>query len=116
MAEKWTTDDESRLIQAISECYPLIEYYKGRGYKKVNWWDTVAGKLAPELLVTGRACERRWLDIRSRPVQPTVVDRWLEVAAAVDNYERELQEVTYDLVESIDNKLSIICRELGVEI
>ena len=61
MAEKkhkWTHDDDVALEAAINLLLPLMAHFREAANRnESNWWDAVAGRLAPGLLVTeiGRA-------------------------------------------------------------
>jgi hypothetical protein len=119
---KWSDIDDQALLDAMLELEPLIEHYRRQGRTKGAWWDAVAGRLAPAVLVTGRACARRELQLRRlhhtddvHDGGPSTDDAWSRVAAQVESYEQDLSEAIYDTVERIERKLDVICRELGVD-
>jgi hypothetical protein len=109
----WTEADDARLAQAVTDLDPLREQYSERGVKVDEYWSAVAGRMAPEVLVTGRACQARWHDLETRRKElearldaPPPVDAWAQVAARVEVYERELGEATYDEVRSVGERLA----------
>ena len=123
---KWTHKDERNLLLAVEECQPLMPVYKRQGRGIENWWDTVAGRLLPDIQVTGGACRRRWLLMSERDTEaalPGPKDAWDHVKEMVEQYEADIQEVIfYDLrklsakVSRIDQRVSVLFRELtGIE-
>ncbi len=109
----WSKEDEDELIKAVEASQPLLEHYQQQGYSKTRWWDTVAGRLAPDLLVTGGACSRHFAVMRSRGKSDDTV--WEEIATRVATFERELQETIYDKVERIERLVVALAHEWGVE-
>lgn len=109
---KWTNVDEDKLADAIKQCAGLNEHYEQVGATKSAWWDTVAGRLAPEILITGNACSKRWqlMQRRNKP------DKWEECAKLVDSSEQELSEAIYDKVDRIDRRIARLCEEFGLEV
>jgi len=113
-SHKWTEEDEQRLIKAIEECMPLMEHYTNQGYSKKNWWDAVAGKLLPDVIVTGAACARYFQRIKERD-QATKDEAWDRVANQMLDYERDLQEATYDKVVKLEVVIRKLCEAWGIE-
>jgi len=140
----WTDVDNEALLEAIEACEPLREHYANqRGTKGVagSWWDAVAGRLAPGLLVTGAACRNRYRRIEDeRQAALAAADaaedppdlpptRWDVVALQVEEYERTVGEVTLDTVtetaarlhaldrsvQRIERMVLALCREWDVE-
>jgi len=107
----WTEADDARLAQAITDLDPLREQYSERGVRVDEYWAAVAGRLVPEVLVTGRACQARWHDLEQRrkaEEQPSPIVAhlaWEQVAARVEAYERELGEATYDELTGVNRRL-----------
>ena len=113
----WTQEEEERLLLTIEECQPLLEHYLRQGYPKVRWWDTVAGRLAPNPLVTGAACSRRYLLMQEQKrVHKADNEQWTKVAEMVANYEQELQEEVYDRLIALDAKVNSLCKAWDVDI
>lgn len=103
---KWTSEDEEMLMGAVSDCGPLFEHYKNQGssYSDMNAWDAIAGRLLPDLVVTGAACRRHFDVMRSRDIESgnqDLIDGWNLVSGMVDQYERDLAESTFDRVETL---------------
>lgn len=94
---KWSSDDDDRLKIEVEKCKPIFEHFEqNKSYTRLNAWDAVAGRLLPEICVTGAACMRRWqiLSDKKRGM-------WDEAIEMVDKYERELAETTFDGVSEI---------------
>jgi len=95
----WNESDEALLSQAVMDLDPLREQYAERGIPTKDFWSAVAGRIAPQVVVTGKACRERWGTIeakRKATEQPAEPDAWAQVAARVEQYERDLGEATYD--------------------
>ena len=58
----WNASDDELLKKAIDDCKPIFEHFESqnKAYTKLNAWDAVAGRLLPNICVTGAACKRRW--------------------------------------------------------
>lgn len=121
---QWTGEDEGRLLEAIKDCEPLLEHYSRQGYGKSSWWDAVAGRLLPEVEVTGGACKRRWerLSVGSRTgkgEEESSDQVWEDIAEKVGQYERDLQESMYDDLLSMGHRImriQHICEALFKEL
>ena len=100
----WTEAEEAALVDAVKVCTPLIEHYSRQGYPKKRWWDTVAGRLMPDLQVTGGACERRWDILQSRVSN----DAWDAVAEMVGAHKQDTLDAVYDKVCDLDIKIHAI--------
>lgn len=92
----WTEADEALLQLAVADLEPLRQEYTARGIPARAYWSAVAGRLAPALLVTGKAACERWRTMQERKPPASEPDRWAEVEEMVLAYERDLQESTYD--------------------
>lgn len=113
----WTEADDARLAQALMDLEPLREQYEERGVGAGAYWSAVAGRLVPEVLVTGTACRRRWTTLEERrkaAEQPAEPDAWAQVAARVEQYERELGDATYDEVRGVGERLAEIAGSVAV--
>ena len=108
---KWTATDEERLMEAIHDCEPLFKHYKNQGtsYSDMNAWDAIAGRLLPDVVVTGAACRRRCEVMKARDIESgnsDLTDEWERVSWMVDQYERDLAESTFDRVEALLGQVS----------
>ena len=104
----WTDADEALLSQAVMDLDPLREQYEERGIPTKEFWSAAAGRIAPQVVVTGKACRERWCTIEARrkaAEQPAEPDAWAQVAARVEQYERELGEATYDEAQRTNARL-----------
>ena len=101
----WTEEDNQKLMQAVEACTPLFDFYRcqSESYTGVEVWDAIAGRLLPDICVTGKACRRQFDRIKPVEVKP---DGWDRVAELVESYERDLGEVTYDKVDHIESHLN----------
>jgi len=107
---KWTSEDETKLLNAIQTCTPLMEHYQRQGRNTENWWDSVAGRLLPDIQVTGGACRRRYLLIQERKkdeveqidlsTEPTI-DQWELTKRMVEEYEDEVSERLQENLQSL---------------
>jgi len=95
---QWTDDDDKKLKTAIEECEILFEHYKNQSgsYNDGNVWDAIAGRLVPDLCVTGAACRRRWEVLNQRKN-----DAWEKTSEMVRTNEHDLAETTFDGVSEI---------------
>jgi len=109
----WTKQDESLLMDAVAECKPLFDHYKtqGKSYSDSNVWDAIAGRMLPDICVTGAAC-RRHFEIISK--EPDVGRGWEAVIEQVNIYERELAETTFDGVTELMGSIDAIFDILGL--
>lgn len=100
----WTVEQEEQLLRAVEDCKVLFEHYdtQSSAYTQLNAWDAVAGRMLPEVVVTGAACKRRFEKVSAQE------DSWATVAAMVERYEAGLVESTFDAV----SKLAVSCEEL----
>ena len=112
----WSSSDDEKLKVAVEDCKPIFEHFEqqNKSYTKLNAWDAVAGRLLPEICVTGAACMRRWEVLKEQKK-----NKWDEAIEMVDKYERELAETTFDGVaellggmDAIHERLSKIESEL----
>ena len=103
----WTDEDDKKLIQAIEDCQPIFDHYKqqGKSYSEANSWDAVAGRLLPDICVTGAACRRRMEIIRQNQEQN---DAWKSTIEKVEAYERDLQETTFDGVSELLGQMDFV--------
>ena len=94
----WTEMDDTNLKNAIDDCEPIFEHFRGqnKSYTEANAWDAVAGRLLPDVCVTGAACRRRWEILKKKNN-----DTWQETIDKVNQYERDLAETTFDGVSEI---------------
>ena len=110
MAKKchqWTSDQENKLMKAVEDCRPLFEHYDKQSsvYTKLNAWDAIAGRMLPDVVVTGAACKRRFEKLMaSHEAHPG----WDEVAVMVNKYERELAETTFDGVAELLGNFDVL--------
>lgn len=109
MKHQWTTEDDDQLMAAVEACLPGRTLVSG---PREVWWAMVVGRSGLE--VTPGAARSRWERL-SRVAQETRVDRWDAVAAQVAEYERDLQERTWDAVEAIRGDVAQL-RELVVKL
>jgi hypothetical protein len=126
MAEKkhkWTHDDDVALEAAINLLLPLMAHFREAANRnESNWWDAVAGRLAPGLLVTGGACRCRWAKIRenraadeakkAERVAVTEPDAWAAAAERIEEYERSLSEHTLDRVDLLVDAMTALCAKV----
>ena len=107
----WTEEDEAILKNAIDECSPIFDHFKGQGasYSDSNAWDAVAGRLLPDICVTGAACRRHFEKIKERES-----DGWKKTVELVNAYETDLAETTFDGVAEVLGKIDAIFDELTV--
>jgi hypothetical protein len=122
----WTEADEAALTAAVEALQPLMDHYAnnvGSAGAVTGWWNAVAGRLAPGVLVTGAACKRRWGIMASKkraeleakdPVEPPDAneDGWQRTARIVEEYERTVGEQTRDGVEQIAVEVAVLRRML----
>jgi len=114
---KWTKEDETKLLDAIQTCTPLMEHYQRQGRNIENWWDGVAGRLLPGIQVTGGACRRRYLLIQERKKdarateQEETTDKWELTKQMVEEYEAEVSERLQENLQSLLH-ISTSIREL----
>ena len=104
----WSEQDEALLCDAVMDLDPLREQYEERGIPTKEFWSAVAGRIAAQGVVTGKACRERWCTIEARrkaAEQPAEPDAWAQVAARVEQYERELGEATYDEAQRTNARL-----------
>lgn len=103
----WTDDDEQKLMEAIKDCEPLFDHYKNQGvsYSEMNAWDAIAGRLLPDICVTGAACRKRFDQIKSRE---TTGNGWEDVVTRVAEYERDLAETTFDGVSELLGNFDVL--------
>jgi hypothetical protein len=96
---QWTKEQESKLLRAVEDCKPLFEHYDKQSsvYTQLNAWDAVAGRMMPDVMVTGAACKRRF----DKLMKEHQHDGWDDVAKMVNQYERELAETTFDGVAEL---------------
>lgn len=94
----WTEEDDNRLKEAIKDCQPIFEHFRTQGssYSEMNAWDAIAGRLLPEICVTGAACKRRYEKIKEKES-----DGWKKTIEKVDEYEMGLAETTFDGVSEL---------------
>lgn len=96
---QWTDSDDGKLLRAVEDCKPLFEHYKTQSmaYTELNAWDAIAGRLLPDICVTGAACKRRFESLK----ESRRSDGWDDVVKMVNQYERELAETTFDGVAEL---------------
>jgi hypothetical protein len=94
----WTEEDDSKLKIAIRDCQPIFDHYReqGKTYSEANAWDAIAGRLLPDICVTGAACRRRYEKIKEKESSG-----WEETIEKVEAYERGLAETTFDGVSEL---------------
>jgi hypothetical protein len=107
---KWTSEDEGMLIEAVVDCAPLFDHYKNQShsYSDMNAWDAIAGRLLPDIVVTGAACRRHFEVMKERDEasgNADLKDEWSRVAVMVEEYERDLLDSVYDKVGALDAKM-----------
>lgn len=136
---KWSPTDDDKLWAAVQECAPLFDLYKGaqnKRYGEGNAWDAVAGRLLPEVHVTGSAACARWHTlVREREDAEAEVlgavggdksdlanDGWDAVIQTVQEYEETTLERVDNMVLRCHERLDVLChitdrlaRELGIE-
>jgi len=95
----WTITDEQKLMRAIDDCSILFEHYKNQSmsYSDMNVWDAIAGRLVPDICVTGAACRRRFEQIQSKKF----TSGWDNTVKLVLDYEKDLAETTFDGVSEL---------------
>jgi hypothetical protein len=109
----WTEEDDSRLKTAIDECQPIFDHFRTQGssYSEMNAWDAVAGRLLPEICVTGAACKRRYEKIKEEENSA-----WKATIKQVEEYERDLAETTFDgISELLGNMDALFDEVVGVK-
>jgi hypothetical protein len=117
----WTTFDDAALEQAVQECEPLFRFYaakrQNKEYGEGNAWDAVAGRLVPNVIVTGSACKRRFevLQERRKEVNAASTDGWADAIQAVQEYEENALDRIESMVERVEAAVLTICSELGVK-
>lgn len=94
----WSEKDDDRLKESVEACKPIFEHFEqqNKSYTKLNAWDAVAGRLLPEVCVTGAACKRRWEVLKEQKES-----KWSAAIEMVERYERELAETTFDGVSEL---------------
>lgn len=100
----WTEENDKTLKLTIDECEPLFEHFReqGKTYSEKNAWDAVAGRLLPDICVTGAACRRRWEVLKTFETEMKLRDdTWQKTIDMVNKYELDLQETTFDGVSEI---------------
>jgi hypothetical protein len=120
----WSDKDEESLLHAIETCKPLMDHYVQQTGNKSAWWDSVAGRLLPDICVTGAACKRRFEIIDERNKQANESDKqtdqaWIDVATKVYEYERDLQEAALDDLNYLKRKtgkIEVIVKALWKEL
>lgn len=129
-SHRWTAADEDALEAAMEALTPLLAHYeRQRGHGRA-WWDAVAGRLAPAVLVTGAACMRRWeliterrqgdLERAAEAAKRTESDSaaggtlgvmtWEVLAQRVDDYERTVGEATLETATALAAQVTQIQR------
>ena len=136
---KWEPEHDNALWAAVEACEPLFDLYKGsqnKRYSEGNAWDAVAGRLLPDVHVTGSAAATRWrtlveqrreaesevLEVVAGTPEDLARDRWEDVILTVEQYEESTLERVDDMVMRCHERLDVLChivdrlaRELGVE-
>ena len=144
---KWTPEHDDALWTAVKLCEPLFDLYKGsqnKRYGEGNAWDAVAGRLLPDVHVTGSAACSRWhtLVAQRRDAEAEMLvaldslapkdlarDKWDDVILKVEQYEESTLERVDVMVmrchkrlAAVEERLDVLChivdrlaRELGVE-
>ena len=109
----WTEKDDELLKKSVEDCSPIFEHFKSqnKNYKELNAWDAVAGRLLPDICVTGAACRRRWEIMKEKAEKS---DAWDKVAEMVDKYERDLAETTFDGVADLLGSSDALMDSMGV--
>jgi len=135
-SHKWSDADDARLLTALDECAPLFEHFpaQGRRYGTANAWDAVAGRLLPDICVTGAAAKRHYSKMQQRREEEERAgieevdlshgeDEWQRISVMVDDYEQSIHERNAGRLDDIDRSLAAIARivnalarELGVEV
>jgi succinate dehydrogenase/fumarate reductase flavoprotein subunit len=111
VCHQWTKEQEDKLLQEVEACRPLFEHYdkQSSAYTQLNAWDAIAGRMLPDVIVTGAACKRRFEKIMK---EQDSSDKWAEVEAVIDKYERDLAETTFDgvaeLLGNVDALLEMV--------
>jgi hypothetical protein len=123
---QWTETDDERLLVVVDETAPLFDLYtagsQNRRYASGNAWDAVAGRMLPEVRVTGEACRHRWHGLREAQAaaaeraarthsEPEALDAWARVSALVDEYETsalEALERVEGATERMEQRLIVI--------
>ena len=106
----WTEEDDNRLKTAIDECHPIFDHFRTQGssYSEMNAWDAVAGRLLPEICVTGAACKRRYEKIKEEENSA-----WKTTIKQVEEYERDLAETTFDGVSELLGSMDALFDEVA---
>ena len=136
---KWAPEHDAALWAAVEACEPLFDLYKGsqnKRYGEGNAWDAVAGRLLPDVHVTGSAACARWhalveqrreaeaevLVAVSGEPEDIVEDGWSSTIRMVEQYEESTLERLDDMIMRCHERLDVLChivdrlaRELGVE-
>ena len=104
----WTEEDDNRLKTAIDECHPIFDHFRTQGssYSEMNAWDAVAGRLLPEICVTGAACKRRYEKIKEEENSA-----WKATIKQVEKYERDLAETTFNGVSELLGNMDALFNE-----
>lgn len=107
---EWTEAEETALSQAVMDLDALRAEYEARGVPAREFWSAVAGRLAPGVCVTGKACRERWKAIQDRMKQDLekMDDVWEQLAVRVEVYERELGEATYDAAAETLRRIGLV--------
>lgn len=111
----WSEQDEALLCDAVLGLEPLREQYEDRGIPAAQYWSAVAGRIAPAVCVTGKACRERWNTIEARrkeQQQEGEHDAWSDVAQRVERYEQDLGEATYDAAAQTLRQMEFVVERL----
>jgi len=101
----WSEQDDKLLLKSIEDCSPLFVHFRGQGgqYSENDFWNSIACRMLPSVVVTGAACKRRYARItEERP------DAWKTVSDMVNAYERDLAETTFDGVAEILASMDVL--------
>ena len=104
----WTETDEANLAEAVrilSEC----EMPRGSLF-----WSAVVGRLAPDIVVSPRAAESRWYEMRRAKrviATPEEADAWDRVSQKVVEYELDTMEWIVDTLQTLKNSVDQLVKE-----
>lgn len=104
MRHSWAEDDDTKLKNAVESCLPIRKELSG---PREVFWAMVVGKMGV-LDITPGAARSRWEKlVRDNNDDSNNSDSvWKTVALQVEEYERDLQERTWDVLVQVHKEIS----------